>query len=150
MKAIQIPQYCTFEILEGTATHVGMAYYPWEEVIENRKAWGQLPQDWAIEKRGHLSALHEAMVDPSYIGRRALVVSRETGRFLWADVVDAMAAGKRHPNPGYHDRIIDLTPEMFGWMLGFHDGPRGRGGQEVIVMFPQCEGIIWPSYGNER
>ena len=136
---IEIPQYCGFDVLEGTATHVGSAYYPWEETIELRKSWGQLPEEWVMEKRGHLAALHEAMVDSSWIGRRALVISRETGHALWVDVVDAMAAGDRHPNPRYHGRVIDLTPEMFGWLLRYPDGPRGRGGQSVTVIFPRCQ-----------
>lgn len=143
---IVAPKGCEFDVLQGKATHVGHSYYPWEETVELRKNWGQLPEGWEIEKRGHLAALHEAMVDASWIGRRALVVSHETGHALWVDIVDAMAAGDRHPNPAYHGRVIDLTPEMFGWLLRHPDGPHGRGGQQVTVLFPRCDGVVWPVY----
>ena len=131
-------QYCTHEVLEGLATHVGYAYYPWEETIELRRSWGQIPADWQLEDREHLAALHIVMSDRSYVGKRAWVLAVETGRVLWVDVVDAMA------NPG---AVVDLTPQLFGYLLGRPDGPGSRGGQDVIVLIPTCQDTYsWPVY----
>ncbi len=142
--------FTTYTLFEGKATHVGASWtghvdYPWDQVIANRKRWGDLPQDWSIEKPGHLAALHEVKHDRSFLGRRCWVIGRETGRVLWVDIVDAMWAGRTHPNPAFRDRVIDLTPEFFGWLLGRADGPGDRGGQQVTLLFPNGP-QVWPRY----
>jgi hypothetical protein len=136
--------FCEWEIYSGLATTVGEAYYPWEATIALRKRWGEIPADWQIEKRRHLVAFHHPQYWRSrlYVGKRAWVISHETGRVLWVDIVDVMA------NP---EALVDLTPEMMGWQLGFADGRRDRGGLDVTMLIPKlgdqkCEALDWPSY----
>ena len=132
------------EAIFGTATHVGHAYYPWKETVALRKTWGQIEEDWKLPTDTHMAALHEAMVDPKYFGRRALVISRETGSSAYVYIVDAMAAGKRHSNPHYWNRVIDLSPQVFNYLL---QDPYGkRGGQSVMVVFSNCDRQEWTRY----
>jgi len=146
--------FCTFEVFEGTATHVGFAYYPWERTISLRQKWGDIRPDFQIEKRGHLAAFHhpDYLKSRDYMGRRAWVLSVETGRMLWFDMVDVMGAEDGigtlgwEPGVNYEGRVTDHTPEGFGWLLGYPDGPRDRGGQDVIVLFPDCDDYQWPEY----
>ena len=148
-------QYPRFEVLSGLATHVGHAYYPWERTISMRQRWGDIRPDFQIEKRGHLAAFHHPDYQKSrlYMGRRAWVVSIETGRMLWFDLVDVMGAehgeGTLGWKPGvdYRGRVLDLTPEGFGWLLGWPDGPRDRGGQHITMLIPHGQNeYVWPVY----
>lgn len=128
--------YGEYEMIEGLATHVGPFNldhpyrYPWRAVVRSRILWKQLPEDYEIENIKYMAALHLAMFDSVYIGKRAWVLSQETGRVIWVDIVDAMA------NPR---AVIDLTPEGFGKLLGRSDGPGYRGGQNVTVLIPMCD-----------
>ena len=143
-------QSCEFEVMQGLATHVGRRYYPWEATVRLRQKWGQIKPDFQIGSGEHLAALHpDDHQYANYFGRRVWVISLETGRTAWVDVVDAMSAHLiPHAEAGqYWGRVIDLTPELFGRLLGFDDGPRDRGGQRIMVLVPLCDNYRFPAVG---
>lgn len=141
-------QVCEFEVMQGLATHVGEAYYPWESTVRLRQKWGQIEPDFQIASREHLAAIHPDDHEyANYFGRRVWIISLETGRTAWVDVVDAMSAHLiPHAEAGqYWGRVIDLTPQLFGRLLGFNDGPRDRGGQRIMVLVPLCDNYRFPA-----
>lgn len=116
-------------IERGIATHVGHAYYPWQETAALRQHWGQmdeLPAWWRPERS---CALHSAMYDDSLFGAVVWVRSLESRRLVTCIAIDAMAAGDGHPDPQYHGRVIDLTPQLMDWL---DEGPMG-GGEQVEI-----------------